>query len=145
MLLGLFLYSLPMSAIAHIFNNPTRHTFTRHASERSWDRSVNFETAKHVANHGTSVPHKTDNGKLITEGRDPSEKNHTIRIVTDNPPVHVFTVIRDTSRPYNPNLSAQQAADEHKEVARAQTSAQRQKLQKQKKQLRSAKASNKNA
>ena len=134
-----------MSQIANLFNNPTRHTFTRHSTERSWDRSVNFETAKHVANHGTSVPHKTEKGKLVTEGRDPQEKNHTIRIVTDNPPAHVITVIRDTSRPYNPNLSAQQAADEHKEVARAQTSAQRQKLQKQKKQLRSAKASNKNA
>ena len=145
MLLRLFLYHLYMSEIAHIFNFPTQHTISAHANQRSWDRSVDWATAKHVANHGTSVPHKTDENKMITEGRDPNNKDHTIKIATDRPATRVFTVIRDTSRPFNPNLSAQQAAAEHQVVARAQTSAQRQKLQKQKKQLRSAKASNKNA
>ena len=141
----MFLYHLGMSEIAHIFNFPTQHTISAHASGRSWDRSVDWETAKHVANHGTSVPHKTDENKMITEGRDPKNKDHTIKIATDRPATRVFTVIRDTSRPFNPNLSAEQAAAEHQKVARAQTSAQRQKLQKQKKQLRSAKANNKNA
>ena len=145
MLLGLFLYHFHMSKIAHMFNHPTPHTISAHASGRSWDRSVDWDTAKHAANHGTSVPHKSDEGKLVTEGRDPKQKDHTIRIVTDNPPKTVITVIRDTSRPFNPNLSAEQAAAEHQKVARAQTSAQRQKMQKQKKQLRSAKANNKNA
>mgnify|MGYP006298426293 FL=1 len=105
-----------MSAIKHLVLNPSASI---HAGDRSWQRDIPWETFKHVAMNGTSSPSKNDPSKLITEHRDPNNRDHVIKVVTDNPATKIITVIRDTSRPFsNVLLSQKQNADKaHAELS----------------------------
>jgi hypothetical protein len=131
------------SKIAHLLLDPAK-ALTQHASMRSQERDFHWEALKHVASNGNSFPHPEGDHKLITEARDPQNKDVVWKVATDNNPVTRFlTVMKDTSRPFNSNALNQEAAESHKSVARTQNTAKLKALQKQKKQLRSAKANNK--
>ena len=131
-----------MSAIRHLLLNPQA---TLHASDRSWERDIPWETVKHVANNGISSPSKDRPDRMVTEARDPNNIDHHIKVVTDNPPTRFVTVIRDTSRPFKDTLLARQTAEarEHEAKAKKATSKARQKEQLEKKRARTPKPKNK--
>ena len=124
-----------MSAIKHLILNPKA---TLHAGDRSWERDVDWETVKHVAIHGTSMPSKSDPNVMITEHRDPNNLDHHIKIVTDRPATKIITVIRDTSRPMKDVelRQQQQAAAAQAQVESKQRSARNRKAQLEKKHKR---------
>jgi hypothetical protein len=133
------------SKIAHLLLDPAK-ALTQHAQMRSQERDFHWEALKHVANNGNSFPHPEGDHKLMTEARYPKDSDTIWKVATDNNPVTRFlTVMKDTSRPFNPNASAESSAEAHKAVVKTQNTAKLKALQKQKKQLRSAKANNKNA
>lgn len=131
-----------MSAIKHLLLNPQA---TLHASDRSWERDIPWETVKHVAENGISSPSKDRDDRMVTEARDPENIDHVIKVVTDRPATRFVTVIRDTSRPFKDTLIAKQLADKkvHDEKVRVSTSKARQKAQLEKKRARTPKPKNK--
>lgn len=95
-----------MSAIAHLLNDPK---FSGHSSSRSWERDIPWDTVKHVMLHGTSTISKNNENRMVTESRDPNNLDHVIKVVTDHSPATgIYTVIRDTSRPFKDVQISQQ-------------------------------------
>lgn len=104
-----------MSAIAHLVNNPK---FSGHSSGRSWERDIPWSTVKHVMLNGVSSISKNDKDRMVTEARDPNNQDHYIKVVTDHSPATgIYTVIRDTSRPFKDVQVSQQLMrqQEHEE------------------------------
>jgi hypothetical protein len=109
-----------------------------HAGDRSFERNVSYPLALHTIKNGVIT--KQPNGNLLHEARDPDNVDHVIKVVTTPEPKGIVTVIRDTSRPFNKNLSKQQAQVEANAKASKDRSKANQKAQLEKKRLRSAAA-----
>jgi hypothetical protein len=133
------------SKIAHLLLDPAK-ALTHHANLRSHQRDFNWDTFKHVLQHGTSRPHPEGDHKLITEARDPKNPDTVWKVATDNNPVtRTLTVMKDESRPFKnivANAKATKVA-QGEAKAKADKSAANRAAQKAKKQARSAAASNK--
>lgn len=133
MLLGLFLYPLPMSF------DPSRH-----AGDRSFERDISGPLAQKVINEGAQSIQ--DNGHIMHQMRDPDNIDHIIKVVTTPHPKKIVTVIRDTSKPYQESVLSQQQHVKAQAEAKASSdkSKANRKAQLEKKRLRSAAANNKN-
>jgi len=132
-LLGLFLYPLPMSF------DPSRH-----AGDRSFERDISGPLAQKVINEGAQSIQ--DNGHIMHQMRDPDNIDHIIKVVTTPHPKKIVTVIRDTSKPYQESVLSQQQHVKAQAEAKASSdkSKANRKAQLEKKRLRSAAANNKN-
>lgn len=133
MLLGLYLYSLPMSF------DPSRH-----AGDRSFERDISGPLAQKTINEGAQT--LQPNGHIMHQMRDPNNIDHIIKVVTTPHPKKIVTVIRDTSKPYKESvLSQQQQTQAQAEAKRSQDKSKaNRKAQLEKKRLRSAAANSKN-
>lgn len=112
---------------------------SRHGGDRSFQRDVDWETAKHVVRFGTPTPQ--DNGMVKHVGRHPKDPDHLVTVVTTPHPKRIVTVWKEHS-PIE-RLVSQQRQQEAQERQRKTTSKARQKEQLEKKRARTPKPKNK--
>jgi hypothetical protein len=118
-----------------------------HAGDRSFERDMNWAAVQHVVKHGAQT--QQDNGNIKHVGYHKSDTDHEYTVVTTPHPKHIVTVFKNY-KPLEKLLSERQQREKAEasargaEKERANTTARRQALQREKKRLRSAKNNNKN-
>jgi len=119
---------------------------TKHAGDRSFERDMSWDAVQHVIKHGAQT--LQDDGTIRHVGYHKSDTDHEYTVVTTPHPKEIVTVFKNY-KPLEKLLSERQQRDKDDAAARGaeqqrvNNSARAQKLQKQKKRLRSAKANNK--
>jgi hypothetical protein len=120
---------------------------TKHAGDRSFERDMSWPAVQHVIKHGAQT--QQDDGTIKHVGYHKSDTDHEYTVVTTPHPKEIVTVFKNY-QPLEKLLSERQQANKAEasakgaEKERANTSARRQALQREKKRLRSAKNNNKN-
>jgi hypothetical protein len=112
---------------------------SRHGGDRSFQRDVDWETAKHVVRYG--VPTPQENGNIKHVGRHPKNPDHLVTVITTPHPKRIVTVFKEHSP--IAKIESEQRKQQGEEKAKADLSRKRQAEQLAKKRARTPKPKNK--